>query len=247
MNASDGWPDPSSRPDVGFATTHWSVVLKAGGARDGKQALEELCRTYWYPLYAFARKHGASPVEAQDLTQGFFEMLLEEHLVGKADPKAGKFRSFLLASFKNFISHQEARARALKRGGGRVFPVDGTAGELMFRREPLGPEAAERLFDRSWVNKILEQALERLAQEFREAGRAEVFEHLSPMLEGDRAEGGYATVAQKLGMVEGTIKWTVSRMRARYRSLIKSVIAETVTTPSELEEEMQHLIAVLRN
>jgi RNA polymerase sigma factor (sigma-70 family) len=231
-----------------FTTTHWSVVLRAGATHDGHQALEQLCRTYWYPLYAFARKHGASPTEAPDLTQGFFEMLLEEHLVRKADPRAGKFRSFLLASFKHFIANQEARARAQKRGGGRkLFTIDGTVGELMFGREPAGPEAAERLFERIWVNKVLEQALDRLSGEFREAGRAEVFEYLSPMLEGDRVEGGYASAARKLGVVEGTIKWTVSRMRARYRSLIRSVIAETVSTPVELEEEMQHLVSVLRN
>ncbi len=239
----------SAAPASGrFPTTHWSVVVEAGDSRDGEEALEQLCRTYWYPLYAFARRNGTSPVEAQDLTQGFFESLLESHTVGKADPEIGKFRSFLLASFKNFISNEQARARAQKRGGGRrKFVIDGTTGELWLSREPAGPEAAESLYERSWASKVLEQALERLAAEFRAAGKGQTFMELSPLLQGDRAEGGYTCLAQKLGVVEGTIKWRVNRMRARYRTLIRSVIAETVATPAEVEEEVQNLITVLRH
>lgn len=247
MDTTDTGQDSAIGPSCRFPTTQWSVILEAGGTQDGQQALEQLCRTYWYPLYAFARRNGASPAEAQDLTQGFFAELLRGHLVGKADPKAGKFRSFLLTAFKHFVSNQEARAGAQKRGGDvELFAIDGASGEAWFGREPATMEEAEVLFERSWASKVLDQALDRLAGEFKAAGKAEVFKELSPLLQGDRAEGGYTSLAHKLGVVEGTIKWTVSRMRARYRALIRSVIAETVATPTEAEEEVQHLITVLR-
>ena len=191
MGATGAGQDSAARSSSSFTTTNWSVVLQAGAVKDSQQALEQLCRTYWYPLYAFVRRHGAPPAEAQDLTQGFFMHLLQGHLVSKADPKAGKFRSFLLTSFKYFISHEEERRSAQKRGGGaQLFALDGAVAELWFGREPATPETAESLFERSWAAKVLEQALDRLAREFKEAGRAEVFRELSPLLEGERAEGG---------------------------------------------------------
>lgn len=249
LPSGEGGQDSASRTTGRFATTHWSVVLQAGGTtgRESQQALEQLCRAYWYPLYAFARRRGASAAEAQDLTQGFFVHVLESALVNKADPLVGKFRSFLLSSFQHYVAHEEDRARAQKRGGGRAFSIDGAAAEQWFGLEPATQETAERLFERSWATQVLEQALEQLKGEFKAAGKASVFQELSPLLEGEKVEGGYAGLACKLDVVEGTIKWMVHRMRNRYRELIHTVIADAVASPEQVEEEVQHLIAVLRN
>jgi RNA polymerase sigma factor (sigma-70 family) len=246
-DAGDG---AATRPPDQFATTHWTVVLQAGGAQtsEGRQALEQVCRTYWYPLYAFARRCGEPPEEAQDLTQAFFLHLLTHELIGRADRHAGRFRSLLLAAFRNFMANEQVRAAALKRGGGsQTFAIDSTLGECWLGREPAIGSTPEALFDRAWAMRVLEQALERLASEYNSPNRREVFEQLCPLLEGEKAEGGYATVARRLSTTENTIKWAVSRMRARYRELIRSVIARTVTTPEDLEEEFQHLIAALRS
>ena len=211
------------------------------------EAMEKLCCAYWYPLYAFARRRGSTPADAQDLTQGFFEHLLATALVAKADATKGKFRSFLLASFKNFIATERARDHAQKRGGGES-PVclDAQNAETRFIQEPILKATPESIYERSWAMSVLDQALSLMEAEFAANGRRELFERLHPFLQGDKGQVTYAEAGAALGTTEGTIKVTVSRMRHHYRELVRSVVAQTVTTPLEAEEEMRELVAVLR-
>lgn len=229
--------------------TRWSVVLAAGGTRtsDAESALEHLCQAYWYPLYAFARRYGKSPSDAQDLVQGFFLHWLESGLVEKANRQLGKFRSFLLASFKNFIASEQTRYFALKRGGRQTaVSLDSDDAEVRFARELATELSPDTLYDRSWALQVLNQAMNLLEAEFSKAGRARLFETLHPFLQGDRGSVSYAEISQSLGTTEGTIKVTVNRMRQRYREILRSVISETVATPLEAEQELQELAAILR-
>ncbi len=232
----------------GFPTTHWSAVLAAGGKSSPamRSALEELCRSYWAPLYAFARRVGHSPEDARDLTQGFFARLLEKGDIAAADPERGKFRSFLLAAFKHFLAHERDRAAALKRGGGIEFlPLDFNPEESRFAIDPADSRTPDRAFEQRWAAALLEKVLGRLRGEFVASGRGALFDHFKGFLVGELPEGGYSSVTAHLGMTEGAAKMIVTRMRERYRHLLRSEIAQTVATPEEVEEEMRHLRAVL--
>ena len=231
-----------------FPLTHWSVVLAAGGADlpHATAALEELCRTYWYPLYAFARRLGHAPPEAEDLTQAFFQHLLESKWVRKVAPAGGKFRSVLLVSFNNFLADQRDRAGARKRGGDRTFlPLDTQAAETRIAQELASAPPPEAFYDRSWARATVNQALQRMEGEFAASSRLELFQTLKSFLQGDAQGPAYAEVALGLGTTEGTIKVTVSRMRQRYRELLRATIAQTVTNPAEVDGEMRHLLAAL--
>lgn len=231
-----------------FATTHWSVVLTAGQDEGQKSeaALEKLCRTYWYPLYAFARRLGQPPQDAQDLTQAFFAHLLESNLVGKANPEKGKFRSFLLASIKNFMASERDRAHAQKRGGGRpILSLDEANAEGRFALEPQDESAPDTLFERTWAIAVLEQAIILLETEYRQSGKESVFKELKVFLLGEKVSTRYADVAAKLGMTEGAVKMLVQRMRQRYRECLRAVVADTVGTPAEIADELGHLVRVL--
>lgn len=209
-------------------------------------ALETLCRAYWYPLYAFVRRRGNSEHDAQDLTQGFFAQLLRRQAFRSVVPGQGKFRSFLLTSLKNFIADQRDRAQAQKRGG-RQQPISFDAGEaeLRYRLEPVTTETPDTLFERHWAITLTDAALARLELEFAEAGKAEHFEHLHVFLvEGERATP-YADVAARLGMTEEAVKKAVQRLRRRFQDAVRAEIAQTVTTVTEVEEELQYLLAVL--
>lgn len=232
-----------------FPLTHWSAVFAVG--RDGdsraEAALTELCQTYWYPLYAFARRKGHAPHDAQDLTQGFFEHLISTRLVEKANPQKGRFRSFLLACFSNFLTSEQDRAQAKKRGGGRsVVALDRTVAENRLAREPALDGSPDFLFDRNWALAVLEAGLQRLEAEFRESGRAEVLEHLQPFLQGDTSGPSYTEVARRLGTTEGTISVSVHRLRKRYRELLRAVVSQTVNNPLDTDAELAHLLAALR-
>jgi RNA polymerase sigma factor (sigma-70 family) len=237
----------TSAPGV-FATTHWSVVLAAGKDQSpqAQEALSRLCETYWYPLYAFVRRQGRNPHDAQDLTQEFFARLLRSHFFVAADPKRGRFRSFLLASLKHFLMHEWEKDRAQKRGGGRsLVRFDAQAGETRYGVEPVEPLTAEAIFERRWALTLLDRVLERLGADYAVSGRAALFDALKPALTGEKALAGYADLAARLGMSEGALKVAVHRLRQRYGELLREEIAHTVASPGEVEGELRHLLSAL--
>jgi len=236
--------DSTSGSAQPFATTHWSVVLaaKQGDPCEAATALQKLCRTYWYPLYAFMRREGRSPHDAQDLTQAFFAHLLQRSFLENVGPKRGKFRSFLLAALKNFLSDQWDRARAEKRGGGQTFiSVDDHNAEELYLLEPDAGAPAEEVFEQRWALTLLEQALARLRQEFAAAGKTIEFDHLKVFLSTLSSDGAYDAVAASLQMPIDTVAVKVHRLRQRYGELIRVEIAQTVASPADIEEELQHL------
>lgn len=236
----------SKHGQSGFATTHWSVVLAAGNqaSPDYTRALSALCETYWYPLYAYLRRRGYDRQQAEDYTQDFFAALLERQGLGKADPRLGKFRSFLLASLKNYLADEWGRKQAQKRGGGiKVSSLDFDDGDTRYGREPADDLSAEKLFERSWAQAILAQALARLKAEFTTEGKEDLFEHLKTYLTAQ--EGPYRDTAAAMNMTEGAVKVAVHRLRRRYGELVRNEIAQTVANPEQIEEEMNDLYAAL--
>ncbi len=237
----------SKHAQPGFTTTHWSVVLAAGNqsSPDYTRALSALCETYWYPLYAYLRRRGYDKQQAEDYTQDFFAALLERQGLGKADPKLGKFRSFLLASLKNFLADEWGRKQAQKRGGGiKVSSLDFDDGDTRYSREPVDDLSAEKLFERSWAQAILAQTLTRLKAEFAAEGRQDLFEHLKTYLTAGEI-ASYRDAAAALNMTEGAVKVAVHRLRRRYGELVRREIAQTVATAEQIEEEMNALYAAL--
>ena len=232
-----------------FVTTHWSVVLAAGQQESPQatEALENLCRTYWYPLYVYVRRRGYGPEDAADLTQDFFAHLLKKNAFAGADPQRGKFRSFLVASLDHFLINQWNRARTAKHGGGQApIPLDADAAERRHRQEPDSSLTPEKLFEQQWGFAVLEQALARLGKEFAEAGKSGQFNRLKVFLTSKVDYGQYPAVAAELGLSTAAISRAVHRMRQRYRELVRAEIAHTVSSPDELEEEMRHLFAAIR-
>lgn len=233
---------------VAFATTHWSVVLEAQSESPAAQeALEKLCRTYWWPIYGFVRRHGYSPEEAQDLTQGFFALLLERRDLDAVRREKGRLRSYLLASLKNFLAKAHRRAMTVKRGEGRALvPLD----ELLAREradlEPADTLTADRIFERRWALTLLEQVLTRLESEYRSAGNAKLFDCLKESLSDEPGRRSQAEVAAELGMTENAVKQAFHRMRQRYRQLLHDEIAQTVAVPGDVEDELRHFISVLQ-
>ena len=231
-----------------FATTHWSVVLAARepGLPEAAAALEKLCRTYWYPLYAFVRRKGHSPDDAQDLTQAFFARLLEKNYVAQADRERGRFRTFLLAALSHFLADEWDKGQRLKRGGGReIISFDAVSTEERYRLEPVDQLDAAKLYERRWVTALFDQVLARLEQEFREAARGELFDSLRSSLIAEDSSLSYAQLGTRLGMTEDAVKQAVHRMRRRYSELFRQEIAQTVAGPGEVEDELKHLLAVL--
>jgi RNA polymerase sigma-70 factor (ECF subfamily) len=236
------------QPKGWFATTHWSVVLAAGddtGPANGR-ALEALCRTYWYPLYAYVRRCGHDAVDAQDLTQDFFTRFLEKNYVRHADPAKGRFRTFLLTSMKHFLANAHVRDQAQKRGGGQpVFSLDATDAERWLGPDPADGETPEIIYDRRWAATLLERALARLEQESASAGKGKLFAELKPFLARESSDGEYAEMAGRLGMTANGVAVAVHRLRERYRELVRLDIANTVSTENEIDDELRHLLAVL--
>jgi RNA polymerase sigma factor (sigma-70 family) len=236
-----------------FATTQWSVVLTAGRGEfeQAQTALETLCQAYWYPLYAYVRRRGYSPADAEDLTQEFFAWLLERKWLGKADPQRGRFRSFLLTSINNFLSNEWDKARTQKRGGGKIISLELDEAENRYTWHPLSyrvPESSftpEQSFEWRWALTLLDQVMGRLHTEFEQENKKEMFEALKPCLLGESSALPYATLATNLGMTEGSVKVTVHRLRQRYRQMLRDEIASTVAVPEEVEEELRYLFAVL--
>ena len=245
-------PEPTASPGLPrfFVTTHWSVVLAAGGDSSpaATDALGQLCRAYWYPLYAYVRRKGYGVDDAQDLTQEFFARLLARNYLSVADRHRGKFRSFLLGSLEHFLAREWTKAHAQKRGEGKtILSLDETAAENRYLLEPAHDLTAEKIFDRRWATTLLGQAMSRLRAECIANQKGELFAKVESLLSGEKGEACYAEVAAALKMSEGAIKVAVHRLRQRYSELVRAEIAQTVATPEEADEELRYLFTVLRD
>jgi RNA polymerase sigma factor (sigma-70 family) len=249
VGAPTSMSDASEFPDRRFASTRWSVVVAAGqrGSPESEAALATLCRLYWYPLYAYARRRRPNAADAQDLTQEFFSRLLEKDYLQQADRQRGRFRSFLLTAFKHFLAKEHERAQARKRGGGRkLLPLDFDGGERRYHREPSHEATPEALFERGWALTLLEQGLVRLREELARAGKERLFESLKGALLVEDTPRSYAELAGELGMSAEALKVAAHRLRRRYRELIRAEIAQTVTTAEEIDDELRDLFAAVR-
>jgi len=231
-----------------FVTTQWSVVLAAtrSDTTKAQAAMEKLCRTYWYPLYAYVRRRGHPAQDAQDLTQAFFARLLERHWVDDADRERGRFRTFLLTAMSRFLSDEWDKARAQKRGGDVTHvPVQLDTAETRYGHEPLDDATPEQYYERRWALTLLDTVLQRLRAEYQHAGKGELFDTLNSCLVGGRESQPYAELATKLDMNEGAVKVAVHRLRKRYRKLLRVEIAESMDATEDVDEELRHLFAVL--
>lgn len=236
-------------PPREFTTTHWSLVAAAGADEASltraRKALEELCRAYWYPLYAFVRYRGYSPDDAQDLTQSFFTRIIETGGLASADPERGRFRSYLLGAMKHFLANEWHRARTQKRGGGVTFlELDALDPEARYALEPAQSIDPDAGFDREWARETIAHAMDKLRAESRARGKGELFEALKGSLTGD--EPARSKTAAQLGMTEGAVKTAVHRLRQRFGEILRAEIAETVADQTEVDVEMRHLMAALR-
>ncbi len=233
---------------VSFDTTRWSVVVAAGDhlSPDATAALDTLCRAYWYPLYAYVRRKGLAPADAQDVTQEFFCRLIGRNDLAAVDRRRGSFRSFLLASINHLLANEWEKARALKRGGGRqILSLDAEEAEGRYVQEPAAHDSPEKAFDRRWAATLLDRALARLREEFVSDGKLGQFDLLKVFLSDVAVDGDYATLAAPLGLEPGGVAVAVHRLRLRYREIVRAEIAQTVATEAELKAEMSHLFAVL--
>src|SRR6266487_1397576 len=231
-----------------FTTTHWSVVLEAQGPTPAAQAaLEKLCRTYWRPIYSFVRRQGIEPEEAKDLTQGFFALLLERRDLESVRKEKGRLRSYLLTSLKHFLTNERNRAMAIRRGEGqRLIPLDQLRDRERGGFEPADALTADQLYERRWALALLDQVMTRLGDEYRAAGNVVLFERLKALLTDEPDRPSQAQIADELGMTENAVKQAFHRLRERYRQLLREEIAHTVMAPGDIEDELRHLIAVLR-
>jgi len=233
----------------GFPPTHWSVVLAAGDSAspDSRDALEMLCRTYWYPLYAFARRQGKPPEDARDLTQSFFERFLEKHYLKEVLQEKGRFRTFLLTAFKRFLCDQFDRSAAVKGGGGiRFVPLEVLQAETQFTEAAAAsPQSPEATFDRAWAEAVVQGGVERLRAEFEAAGQGALFRELKGYLSRPADRASYTEAARRLGMTADAVAMAVVRLRRRYRAMVRAEVANTVATPAEIDEEMRYLVELL--
>jgi RNA polymerase sigma factor (sigma-70 family) len=239
---------PAQSDAVAFATTHWSVVLTAQGRSPAAdEALEKLCRTYWWPLYGFVRRQGHKPEEAQDLTQGFFALLLERKDFDAVRREKGRLRSYLLVSLKNFLAKARRHELTVKRGEGRAL----VSLEQLLERERADLEladtlSADRIYERRWALTLLDQVLTRLEGEYRTAGNAKLLDRLKEFLSDEPGRPSQAQAAAELGMSENALKQALHRLRQRYRQLLRDEIAQTVAVPGDVEDELRHFISVLQ-
>jgi RNA polymerase sigma factor (sigma-70 family) len=236
--------------DAAFRPTRWSVVLLSAQseAPGSRAALASLCGLYWYPLYAFVRRRGYSPEDAQDLTQGFFLHLLDRKALAHVDPLKGKFRSFLLASIQNYLSKEADRARCLKRGGKMEFvPLDVENAEGIYRLEPTDYLTPEKIFDARWSLTLLDEAMHRLSAEYSGQGKISILETLKPFLHSIDSEAlpSYEQVADQLGVGVSAVKTLIHRLRKRYTTLLRAEVARTVSDPAEIDEEIHALCDAL--
>jgi RNA polymerase sigma-70 factor (ECF subfamily) len=238
----------NARHGAAFTTTQWSVVLTAqerSPAAD--EALEKLCRTYWWPLYGFVRRNGYGPEESQDLTQGFFALLLERRDFDVVRREKGRLRSYLLVSLKNFLAKARRRELTVKRGEGRALvPLDELVAREHADLEPADNLTADKIYERRWALTLLEQVLARLETEYRDAGNGKLFDYLKEFLSDEPGRRSQAEAAAELGVTENAVKQAFHRLRRRYRELLRDEIAQTVAVPGDVEEELRHFISVLQ-
>jgi len=242
-SSSAGRPGPQW-----FATTHWSVILAAGQSDSDQRepALQKLCHSYWYPLYAYIRWRGHGPEDAQDLTQEFFLKLIEKNWLSNIAPEGARFRSFLLTMLKGFLANAHDYNRAAKRGGGKVFvPLDAEEAEGRFSQEPATNETPELAFDRRWGLAVLAEALQRLRAAAAASAKPQQFELLQPFLSREPGDGEYAAVAEKLKMTRESVGVAVHRLRQRYREMLRSTVADTLADPRQVDDELRHVFAAL--
>ena len=231
-----------------FPATQWTVVLAAGGtpSPESAVALERLCSSYWYPLYAYVRRRGHLPPDAQDLTQEFFARLLEHNWIAHADRHKGRFRSFLLIAMKRFLANEWDKVTTLKRGGQvRFVPFQSDTAETRYTREPTDTCTPEQVFEKQWALALLESVLNRVRKDYAQEGKGTLFQSLEPCLIGSREAQPYSALAAELEMTEGAVKMAVCRLRERYRACLKEEIAQTVASAAEVDEELRHLCRVL--
>jgi RNA polymerase sigma factor (sigma-70 family) len=231
-----------------FPNTRWSVVLTAAGSDTtrAQAALEKLCQTYWYPLYAYVRRRGHSPPDAQDLTQAFFARLLERHWVDEADRDRGRFRTFLLTALSRFLSNEWDKQRRQKRGGDVVHvPVQLDTAETRYGHEPADNSTPEQCYERRWALTLLDSVLRRLRADYEGQGKQELFTALGGTLVGSRDALPYAALAKQLATSEGAVRVAVHRLRKRYRQLLREEIAQTTAGPDQVDEELRHLFTVM--
>ncbi len=227
-----------------FATTHWTVVLAASQSSQpqAEAALAELCHAYWFPLYAYVRRRGYAPADAEDLTQGFFLHLIQGNAVARADRSKGRFRSFLLGALNHYLADAQARAKTQKRGGGCLeISFDGAAAEDRYRLEPVDAWSPDRLYERQWALALVDRVFQRMESAEGEAGRGAVFGRLRQYVAFAGGDQPYAEVAQVLGMTEEAVKKAVQRLRHRYQQLFRQEIRQTVDDPTEVDAEIRHL------
>jgi RNA polymerase sigma-70 factor (ECF subfamily) len=230
-----------------FATTHWSVVMAAGQDDTAAQnALETLCRAYWYPIYVYVRRKGNGPDDAQDLTQEFFAQVISKQHLRQADRNKGRFRSFLLAVLDHFLAREWNRAHRQKRGGKFNFiSLDQQTPEDRYRLEPADNDTPEKKFQRQWALTVLNQAMEKLERECAAHGKEGLFREVQFILSGDRVGASYAGIGQRLAMGEGAVRVAVHRLRHRYGELLRAEVAQTVGRPEDVDEEMRCLLSAL--
>jgi RNA polymerase sigma-70 factor (ECF subfamily) len=226
-------------------TTRWSLIVAAQQpAPRAREALADLCRVYWYPLYAYIRRRGHDAGDAEDLTQAFFTHLLEKHVLASVSPERGRFRSFLLACCQHFLANEHERANALKRGGGRVVSLDLSSAHGRYAEEPEHDQTPEHLFERRWALALLEQTIQRLRSEYEQAGKGALFDAVKGQLTGDSTLP-YAGLAEELGLSECAIKTAVHRLRRRYGEILREQIGETVSTEGEIDDEVRAMFEAL--
>jgi RNA polymerase sigma factor (sigma-70 family) len=240
---------PSSQNEgVAFTTTHWSVVLEAqGDSPAAKEALEKLCRIYWRPIFSFLQRQGIGPQDAEDLTQGFFASLLKHRNLSAVRKEKGRLRSYLLGALKYFLADERRRAMAIKRGKGqRLIPLEELGADERVHVEPTDPMTAELAYECRWASTVLERVLNLLKEEYQTAGKGRLYDSLEQLLPGEPDAPSQADIAAQLGMSENAVRQAFHRFRERYQSLLREEIAHTVATPGDIEDELRHLIAVVR-
>ena len=245
MSSESSTQTTGLRGDI-FATTHWTVVLAAGSgsSQQADVALEELCRTYWYPLYAFVRHQTANREDAEDLTQAFFERFLENNYLGKLHSEKGRFRAFLLASLKHFLANEWDRANCQKRGGGQAaLSLDWQDADARYQIDPADNSSPDKLYDRAWAVTLLERVIVRLREESAAEGKLRLFEELKPILMVGKSAIPYPQAAAALEMSEGAVRVAAHRLRRRYRELLREEISQTLSDPAQAEEELRTLFS----
>lgn len=244
-----GTPESPESPPARFPQTRWSVVLAARDSDDHRatKALDELCRAYWFPLYVYVRRRGASAEDAEDLTQGYFATLIKKGYLAQANQERGKLRSFLLTTLKHYLADEWEKTKTIKRGHGQqIVSINSSDAEDRYAQEPPDEASPDRLFDRQWALTVLDNVLAALRADYATAGQERLFDALKPFLAWNSAGNAYREAASALGMKENAVRVAIFRLRRRYGDLLRDQVADTVTSPDDVPAELEHLLALMR-